>query len=134
MIKRNTLILLAIVAVITVAFVAKTMSDASMGNAITIRRVSTAQALNGKPGIEVEVSSKHAFPSPAAQAVMTIGSTEFKNGEYRNGDSHTLVFTLTLADFAAVEDQSRITVRSEPDTQGYWDFGFLEKNWVIDGK
>jgi hypothetical protein len=61
---------------------------------------------------------------------MTIGTTEFKNAEFKNGDSHTLVYTLSLADFAAVEDQSRITVRSQADPQGYWDFGFLEKNWV----
>ena len=127
--KRTLLILLLFVAVVIVGVAIKFYLNVSQGNTLTIYNVDAAKALGGKPGIEIEVSSPHAFPVTNAMVVLQIGTKVFKVSEFKNGDPHTLVFTLTPEEFASTRDESLVTLRCDPDTQGHWDFGFLEKNW-----
>ena len=109
---------------------AKFYLDAAQGNTLSIYNVDASKALGGKPGVEIEVYSPRAFPVIDPPPVLQIGSEVFKVVEFKNGDSHTLIFTLMPDEFANTRDESLITVRYEPDTQGHWDFGFLVKNWI----
>ena len=127
--KRTLLILLLFVAVVVVGALARFYAYASQGNTLTIYNVAAAKALGGKPGVEIEVSSPHAFPVTNAMVVLQIGTKVFKVSEFKNGDTHTLVFTLTPEEFSSTRDESLVTVHYDPDSQGHWDFGFLEKNW-----
>ena len=129
--KRTLVVLLACLAIVVSVVTAKFMLDESRGNAIVMRKLSAASALGGKPGVEVEVySPRRAFPAINALAVLQIGSKAFKQSENRNGDLHALVFTLTPQEFDGLRNESLISVHYEPDSQGHWDFGFLEKKWI----
>ncbi len=131
MVKRNTLILIACVAIVTILFTVKFLLDANEGNQIIVRRVNAAKALGGKPGIEIEISSKQRpFPNTDATPVLRIGSQIFTLYTHKDGSPNTLIFTLTPEQFAATLDEDAITLQYDPDTQGYWRFGFLEKSWV----
>jgi hypothetical protein len=127
--KRTLVILLLFIAVVVAAVIAKFYLNVSQGNALTIYNVDVAKGLNGKPGVEIEVSSPRAFPITNAMVVLQIGTKVFKVSEFKGGDAHTLVFTLTPEEFASIRDESLVTVRYDPDSEGHWDFGFLEKNW-----
>jgi hypothetical protein len=128
--KRTLILLLAFVTVVVVVVIAKFNSDASQGNTLVIYNVSAAQVLGGKPGIAIEVYSPRTFPMTDPLPVLQIGKQAFKVVEFKNGDPHTLIFTLTPEEFAGTRDESLIAVRYEPDTQGHWNFGFLTKNWI----
>jgi hypothetical protein len=128
-VKRTLLSLLLFIAVVVAAVIGRFYLSVSQGNTLTIYNVDAAKGLNGKPGVEIEVYSPHAFPVTDAMVVLQIGTKVFKISEFKNGDPHTLVFTLTPEEFASTRDESLVTVRYEPDAQGHWDFGFLEKNW-----
>ena len=128
--KRTLALLLAGVAIVVIVVTVKFYLDASQGNTLLIRSVDAAKALGGKPGAEIEVYSPRAFPATDATVVLQIGTKVFKVSEFKNGDPHTLVFTLTPDEFASTRDESLITVHYEPDTQGHWNFGFLTKNWI----
>jgi len=129
--KRTSIVLLACLAVVVAVVTAKFMLDESRGNAIIMRKVDAANALGGKPGVEVELySPRRAFPVIDSLVVLQIGSKVFNLSKFKNGDTHTLVFTLTPEEFDGTRNESLISVHYEPDTQGHWDFGFLEKKWI----
>ncbi len=128
--KRTLIVLLVCLAVVIVVVTAKFYLDVSQGNTLVIYNVDAAIALGGKPGVEIEVHSPSAFPVTDSFVVLQIGSKVFKLSEFKNGDLHTLIFTLTPEEFVSTRDESLITVRYEPDTQGHWNFGFLTKNWI----
>ena len=128
-VKRTLFILLLLIAIVVTGVVVKFYLNVSQGNTLTIYNVDAAKALSGKPGVEIEVSSPHAFPVTNAMVVLQIGTKVFKLSEFKGGDTHTLIFTLTPEEFSSTRDESLVTVRYEPDSQGHWDFGFLEKNW-----
>ena len=127
--KRTLVILLAFIAFVVIVVTAKFFLDVRQGNTLFIYNVDAAKVLSGKPGIEIEVSSPRAFPVTDATVVLQIGTKVFKISELKNGDPHTLIFTLTPDEFASTRDESLVTVKYDPDSQGHWDFGFLEKNW-----
>jgi hypothetical protein len=129
-VKRTLIVLLLGLAAVVVIVTAKFYLDAAQGNTLNIYNVDASAALGGKPGVEIEVYSPRAFPVTDPPPVLQIGSKVFKVVAFKNGDPHTLVFTLTPDEFANTRDESLITVHYEPDTQGHWNFGFLTKNWV----
>lgn len=132
--KRQVIFLLALVVIVTVLVTLRFIALANEGNAITIRRVAAARALNGKPGIEVEVSSNRPFPPLNAELVLQIGKRTFDLMEYKDGSLNTVIFTLTTDEFDALRNESAIYVRYEPDTQGHWDYGYLEKKGIVNSK
>ena len=120
--------------IVTVLVTLRFISMANEGNAITIRQVSSAKALNGKPGIEVEVSSRRPFPPLNAELLLQIGKRTFNLMEYKDGSLNTVIFTLTTDEFDTLRNESAIYVRYEPDSQGHWDFGYLEKKGIVKGQ
>jgi hypothetical protein len=128
--KRTLIILLICIAAVVVIVTAKFYLDAAQGNTLGIYNIQASAVLGGKPGVEIEVYSPRAFPVQDPPPVLQIGDQVFRVVEFKNGDPHTLIFTLTPEEFTNTHDESLITVHYEPDTQGHWDFGFLEKNWT----
>ena len=123
------IILLILLAAVVVIVTAKFYLDAAQGNTLSIYNVDASKALGGKPGVEIEVYSPRAFSAASSSPVLQIGSKVYTVSEFKNGDPHTLIFTLTPEEFASTRNESLVTVKYDPDTQGHWDFGFLEKNW-----
>ena len=128
--KRTLIILLILLVAVVVIVTTKFYLDAAQGNTLGIYNVDASAALGGKPGVEIEVYSPRAFPAQDPPPVLQIGNKTYKVVEFKNGDPHTLIFTLTPDEFANTRDESPITVHYQPDTQGHWDFGFLVKNWI----
>ncbi len=132
--KKQVIILLGLVAIVTGVVALRFIAMGNEGNAITIRSVGSAKALEGKPGIEVEVSSNRPFTAASAPLVLQIGKQSFGRRVYKDNDPNTLIFTLTNDEFNALRNEANIYVRYEPDTQGHWDFGYLEKKGIVSTK
>jgi hypothetical protein len=92
------------------------------GNTVKIKTV--------KDNVEVTVTSKKPFPAIGAIAVLHIGSQKTNIGGYVNGKLTTMVFTMSKADFDKTKDGDAILVKYDPDSQGTWDFGKLDKKQV----
>jgi hypothetical protein len=92
------------------------------GNKIKIR--------TGKDEMEIEVTSKKAFPAIGAIPVLHIGAQKTLISGYPKGELTTLVFKMPKADFGKTQSGDPISVRYDPDSQGKWDFGTLDKKTV----
>lgn len=100
----------------------------------TIRRieaVSSSAALGGQPGVEIEVSSDVEFPVRNELVVLRVGARESTLSRYpESGDTHTLIFTLTLEEFAQIATGDLVTVYygRGGETKERWNFGPLDKS------
>lgn len=103
------------------------------GDAITrIERVARCPALGGSPGVEITLTSVREFPVLGELAVLRIGSRLFTLSRYASGDLHTLVFTLTLDEFDALDDRAPVSVQYGSGNTALpsgrsWSFGPLRK-------
>ena len=86
----------------------------------------------GKSNVEIQVSSDRPFPVVNAGVVLYIGQQKSRLSRYPEGKMNTLVFTMPADDFAKTKDGDAITVRYEPDSQGHWEFGALDKKAVAE--
>ncbi len=80
--------------------------------------------------VEVEVTSERAFPVRNEITVLRIGSREFMYSRYpENGDTHTLIFTLTAEEFdkAGADDLVSVYYGRGGDLGDRWDFGRFGK-------
>ncbi len=132
--KRTVIFLLIFLAVIAIASGLKFWSTASEGNTIIMRNVPSSATLGGKPAVEVEVTSQRTFPANDPNAILQIGKDLFHVSQFKNGDPHTLIFTLTPTEFDKTRNESPIIVRYASDAAGRWDFGFLEKKWITNSR
>jgi hypothetical protein len=103
------------------------------GDAIRrLERVARSPALGGAPGVEITVTSAREFPVLGTLAVLRVGSRSFTLSRYATGDLHTLVFTLTLDEFDALDDGAPVAVQygsgsAPPPPERSWSFGALRK-------
>jgi hypothetical protein len=91
------------------------------GNKVEIRQA-------GKDKVEVMLTSARNFPVVNAFAVLSIG--EERSSVSRNapdGSTKTLIFTMSAESFAKTKNGDAIRVRYDPDSQGVWEFGKLDK-------
>jgi hypothetical protein len=96
---------------------------------VSIRRVSSSDVLEGKPGIEIQLYSDDEFPVRDEIMVLQIGSRQFFLSAYVNGDLHSVVFTLTEEEFAAVSCGEWVMVQyGIAPSNEFWDFGKLDKS------
>lgn len=100
--------------------------------ALTLRRVPSSAVLRGGPAVDVEVRSDREFPVRNEVTVLRIGERDFFLSRYpNNGDTHSLIFTLTPEEFAATRDGDTVVVQyglgDQPDR---WDFGVLDKSLI----
>jgi RNA polymerase sigma factor (sigma-70 family) len=81
-----------------------------------------------KKAVEIEVTSARAFPPIGAVPVLHIGAQTSRVSRYpATGETTTLIFTMSAAEFARTKNGDRILVKYDPDSQGQWDFGKLDK-------
>jgi hypothetical protein len=97
-----------------------------------VRQVGAAAALGGQPAVEIEVYSAQRFPVRNEIAVLRIGSQEFRLSSYPpGGDTRSLVFTLTLAEFARTNTGDPVTLYYGQAGAGQvWQFGRLDKGVI----
>jgi len=102
----------------------------TQGNVIrSIRAVEASTSLQGRPGIEIELSSDQAFPVRNELVVLRIGEQEFSVSRYPTGDTHALVFTLTPEEFDKTANGDGVIVQyGRGEAQEQWDFGTLDKS------
>lgn len=94
-----------------------------------IRSVASSPYLEGRPGVEITLKSTRPFPVVNAIAVLEIGSARFYLSHYdEEGDLNTLTFTLSQAEFDQATDGELVSLKYEPDSQGSWNFGPLDKS------
>ena len=88
---------------------------------VTIRKV-------GKD-VEIEVGGGRSFPVVNAMPELQIGPQFTRLSRYPNsGELSTLIFTLSGENFAKTKDGDAILVKYDPDSQGRWFFGNLDKS------
>ncbi len=97
---------------------------------MSIRIVVASVALRNESGIEVVVYSAVPFPVRDELAVLKIGNAEFNISRYPDtGENNTLIFTLTVEQFASINDGDPISVQygSGEAVGVQWSFGPLNK-------
>jgi len=102
-----------------------------------IRAVASSQALSGKPGVEIELTSENPFPVRNALVLLRIGDEYFSPGTYPTGDLHTLVFTLTREEFDRLRSGVGVALGYGTKTGFYegeprWNGGPLDKSLLKD--
>jgi hypothetical protein len=99
------------------------------GTIVSIRHVDSSDVLGGEPGIEIQLYSDDGFPVRDEVLVLFIGGNPFFLSGYVDGDLHTVVFTLTLDDFAGVASgDSVIAQYGLAPSDEIWQFGSLDKS------
>jgi hypothetical protein len=83
-----------------------------------------------KGTVEFEVTSDRAFPVIGAFPVLHVGKVSAMMSRYPDGNTRTLIFTMSAEEFAKTADGDEIRVRYNPDSQGVWEFGKLDKKKV----
>ena len=123
-------VVLLSVAVVGIALLASTTTALATDaekvdkNTVKIRRV-------GKTTVEIEVTSSRSFPVTNALVVLNVGKQQSSLSGYpKNGDLHTLIFTMTTEAFGRAKDGDPISVEYSPDSQTPWTFGPLDKSQI----
>ncbi len=127
MIKRARLGLALVAAIILIAIPLVWMQKSRGGNTVTIHNVAASTVLGGNAGVEIELYSERPFPVVNSLVFLQIGRDKFYLSDYKDGALNTLVFTLTPEEFARTKRGDPIIVRYDPNSQGQWDFGLLNK-------
>jgi hypothetical protein len=96
----------------------------------SIKIVPSSEALDSNTGVEIELLSTEAFSVRDELTVLRIGDKEFTLSRYADdGNTNTLVFTLTPEEFAQIGNGDPVTVQygrgTSPDV---WNFGTLDKS------
>jgi hypothetical protein len=104
-------------------------TTALTGSDVVIHRVASSPVLQGRPAIDVELRSERPFPPRNEIAVLRIGTREFLLSRYPDsGDTHVLIFTLSVEEFAATSEGDPVALQygrgEQPDR---WYFGPLNK-------
>ncbi|HYH46668.1 MAG TPA: hypothetical protein VEG34_13365 [Thermoanaerobaculia bacterium] len=79
--------------------------------------------------VEIELRSNREFLPQGELLVLAVGDRRFARSRYReDGDTRTVIFTLTPEEFAALRDQDPLGVQYGSSAGGGWSFGRLEKS------
>ena len=100
------------------------------GTIVRIGSLATATDLQGGPGVEIEVSSADAFPVINELWNLRIGTKDFVVSRYPStGDTHTLIFTLTVEEFDRTTNGEPVIVQPGRDqVSDRWVLGTLDKS------
>lgn len=115
----------------TVAATPDRATQPASKKSVSLRMVPSSMALDGRAGVEIEVQSDREFPVRNELVMLRIGAQQFMLSRYsENGDTHTLIFTLTLDEFAKTSSGDLLTVQygNDPNPAERWDFGPLDKS------
>ena len=90
----------------------------------------------GKVGrsVTIELFSPRAFPVRALDPVLFIGERIFTRYDFKNGDLHTLLYTLTSQEFERLPATAPVSIQygfdALPESGDFWDFGILDKSML----
>lgn len=73
--------------------------------------------------VEIELYSPDGFPGLNSLPTLTIGNRRFQYGGFKDGSNKTLIFFLTLEEFASVNNGDRVVLFYSMGR----DFGVLDK-------
>jgi hypothetical protein len=94
---------------------------------LSIRRVPSAPELHGQPGIQIAISGDRPFEIRDAMLIMRIGEHAFDLSSVPDGGRRTVVFTLTLQQFAELKNGDRVTLGYGSAERHGWGVGRLDK-------
>jgi hypothetical protein len=86
----------------------------------------------GQTGVEIELTSNREFLPHGELLVLHIGSLEADLSRYStDGDTRTVIFTLTAEQFAQIATGDHVTVLYGTGADGRgWNFGPVDKNML----
>jgi hypothetical protein len=90
--------------------------------------------ITAKDTVEFDLIGERPFPIVNAAAVLYVGKVVCHMNWNRTGQPTSLTFTMSAAMFAQTRNGDSIVVKYEPDSQGHWDFGKLDKSVVGEKK
>lgn len=105
-------------------------AQSKSGQIKSIYRVNSASSLGGKSGIEIEIFSNRAFPIVSALPILQIGKSIFKLSRHPESGRNTIIFILTEQEFKNLKNNSSSLVKYDPDSQGTWNIGKLNKKML----
>jgi len=104
--------------------------DPSASDVNKVAGIRRTAAAGGGSGIEIELTSNRAFLPQDALLILRIGEETFDLSRYRaDGDTRTVIFTLTPEQFARISTGDAIRVRYDGADRG-WNFGPVDKNML----
>jgi hypothetical protein len=94
--------------------------------------VPSSPALEDKPGVEIEVVSSEPFPARNQTVLLRIGKSDFTISRYpEDGNTNTLIFTLTPEEFDQIATDDPVTVRYGREVSyDERDFGPIDKSML----
>src|SRR5262249_34983649 len=107
-----------------------TTTTASDDNSIkSMRSVTLA---SGQPEVDIVFTSNREFLPQGEMLVLRVGNQEFTNSRYpSSGETTTVTFTLTAADFALVSQGDPVVVQYGSGAgAAAWNFGHVDKNML----
>lgn len=110
-------------------------SRSSANRIVAVRSVASGVALGNQAGVEIQVTSDEPFPVRDELAVLSINGVQTAMSRYpENGDTYTLIFTLTPEQFAQVSTGDPVTVQyGFGESNDRWSFGPLDKGLLSHG-
>jgi hypothetical protein len=84
---------------------------------------------------EIEVTGGRSFPVVNSRPELHIGAEVTHLSRYpKTGELTTLIFSMSGEAFAKTKEGEHIMVKYNPDSQGHWDFGALDKSKIVEAK
>ena len=104
-----------------------TVSDSN-----SIKSLRSVTFANGQSAVEVSLTSNREFLPAGEMLTLRIGNREFSNSRYNSsGETSTVIFTLTPAEFAALSQNEDVVVQYGSGTgTAAWNFGRMNKNML----
>jgi hypothetical protein len=81
------------------------------GTITAVRYQASLPQRDGSAGVEIEVSSQQAFPVRDSLLTLHIGSQYFTTSRYATDDLHSVVFSLTAAEYASLSGTDAVIVQ-----------------------
>jgi hypothetical protein len=98
----------------------------------TVKSLRSVTFVNGQSGVEIELNSNREFLPAGEMLILRIGNTEFSASRYNaSGETTTVIFTLTAAEFAGLSQGDTVTVQYGSGMgAAAWNFGHVDKNML----
>ena len=107
-------------------------TTADQNNVSSMKSVPASAAVGGQGGVDITLSSNRSFLPGGELLVLQIGSQQFDVSRLGgDGSTNQVTFTLTLDEFAALQQGDPITVQYGDGGNGNtWNFGHVDKTML----
>lgn len=104
--------------------------DLGISNKDDVNQIKSMRLVQTQTAVDIELTSNREFVPQGELLVLVIGDREFQVSQYTsNGDTNTIIFTLTAAEFERLSAGSRVSVQYGTGVKSNaWSFGRLDKN------